>query len=207
MEKRSLLDELLTPTVDVLEDIKKFLIFDDKDDFYYLQLLQRKKENELLGSNSRVIKNYYIRSLKYLEDHYDEIKSLCDLFNARAMLRLNRRSYRKVAFKAMVNMANTMSNADWLNIHRAYDHAIGDGHNEKIALWILDVDEEYNDEKFNEMKDLISASRPSGDKIEAVLPTKQGYHLITRGFDTREFREKFDDVSIHKDNPINLYIP
>ena len=31
MEKRGLLDELLTPTVDVLEDIKKFLIFDDEE--------------------------------------------------------------------------------------------------------------------------------------------------------------------------------
>ena len=163
--------------------------------------------NKLLDSNSRVIKNYYIRNLKYLEDYYDEIKSLCNLFNARAMLRLNKRSYRKVAFKAMVNMANTISNADWHNIHKAYDRAIGNGHNEKIALWILDVDEEYDEDKFNETKNLISASRPSGDKIEAILPTKQGYHLITRGFDTREFREKFDDVSIHKDNPINLYIP
>ena len=57
--------------VDNLEALLPFLKFDDKDDFYYLQILQRKKENPQLGSNSRVIKNYYIKSTDKLIARYD----------------------------------------------------------------------------------------------------------------------------------------
>jgi hypothetical protein len=54
------------PTVDCLELVIPFLIFDSEDDFYFLQILQRKKENENLGSNSRAVKNYYIKSVDRL---------------------------------------------------------------------------------------------------------------------------------------------
>ena len=47
--------------VDNLDKILPLLKFESEDDFYYLQILQRKKENPQLGSNSRVIKNYYIK--------------------------------------------------------------------------------------------------------------------------------------------------
>jgi hypothetical protein len=63
--------------IDNLKLILPFLKFESQDDFYYLQILQRKKENAELGSNSRVIKNYYIKSEEYLLDRYDEIKKLC----------------------------------------------------------------------------------------------------------------------------------
>lgn len=42
--------------VDVKDKIQDFLIFENNDDFYLLQVLKRKKENPQLGSNSRVIK-------------------------------------------------------------------------------------------------------------------------------------------------------
>src|SRR5690606_10096384 len=93
-----------------IEKILPLLEFKSEDDFYYLQILQRKKENSHLGSNSRVIKNYYITSIDYLLERKDEIIALCDIFNARASLRLNKRSFKKVAFKTMQNIANTMSN-------------------------------------------------------------------------------------------------
>jgi len=53
--------------IDNLDKIKPLLNFESEDDFYYLQILQRKKENPELGSNSRVIKNYYIKSVEELE--------------------------------------------------------------------------------------------------------------------------------------------
>ena len=46
--------------IDNINYVLPFLVFEDRNDFYYLQILQRKKENPQLGSNSRVIKNYYI---------------------------------------------------------------------------------------------------------------------------------------------------
>jgi hypothetical protein len=43
--------------------------------------------------------------------------------------------------------------------------------------------------------------------VEAVIPTKNGYHLITERFDVKEFAEKYPDIDIQKKNPTLLYYP
>lgn len=197
--------------IDNLELIKPLLEFKSPDDFYYLQILQRKKENSELGSNSRVIKNYYIKSIEHLELRYQEIKDLCILFNARASIRLNRRSFEKVAFKTLQNIANSMSNKEYSFINKSYDRACGLGHNDKNKSWIIDVDK-------NELQfvDLIIESfqivEPIGDKLITKIPSKTGIHLITKPFNVLEFTnnlKKHVDIhlDIQKDNPTNLFIP
>lgn len=193
--------------IDVFEQIKPILNFNSEDDFYYLQILQRKKENPQLGSNSRVIKNYYIGNIEYLEERYDEIKTLCHQFNARAMLRLNKRSYRKVAFKTMQNIANSMSNGNYLSIKKSYDRACGDGHNDKNKKWILDIDGEFDDVWLCTLIEKINEIEPKGNKIITQLETKNGIHLITKPFRLDILKESYFEIDIHKDNPINLYIP
>lgn len=195
--------------VDNLEALLPFLKFDDKDDFYYLQILQRKKENPQLGSNSRVIKNYYIKSTDKLIARYDEIKKLCEHFNARASLRLNRRNFRKVAFKSLQNIANSMANQEYSFIQKSYDRACGNGHAEPKGgnTWILDIDFPLTEKEQEIIAELLVEARPVGNKILATIPSKSGFHFITKPFDLRQFREEFPIISVHKDNPTNLYIP
>lgn len=193
--------------IDVFDKIKELLVFESDDDFYYLQILQRKKENPQLGSNSNVIKNYYIGSVEYLENRYEEIKDLCNQFNARAMLRLNKRSYSKVAFKTMQNIANSMANGEYSFIKKSYDRACGNGHNDKNKTWIIDIDGEFNDDWLLEMIHYIDNCKPEGNKLVLQLPTKNGLHLITKPFDLRDFKNKYSEIDIHKDNPMNLYVP
>lgn len=195
--------------IDNLQLILPLIEFDSEDDFYYLQILQRKKENDLLTSNSRVIKNYYIKSTEYLVNRYDEIKSLCDNLNARACLRLNRRSFRKTAFKALVNMSNTLSNQEFEFCQKSYDRAVGNGHNDHRKLWILDVDDKtYNP---TSLLQFINEIEPdTGNKHIATIPSKSGYHIITTPFNVKKYKDakfSFSDIEIHKDNPTNLYIP
>lgn len=127
--------------MDNIDKILPFLQFDSDDDFYFLQILQRKKENPQLGNNSRVIKNYYITSQQYLLDRYEEVKSLCDTFNARASIRLNRRSFEKVGFKALENISHTMQNREYKHLMKSYDRACGLLNNEKTKRWVVDIDE------------------------------------------------------------------
>jgi hypothetical protein len=49
--------------------------------------------------------------------------------------------------------------------------------------------------------------QPEGDKVEAVIPTKNGYHFITKKFDVMEFKRKYPDVDIQKKNPTLLFLP
>lgn len=193
--------------IDNIQLILPFLKFESKDDFYYLQILQRKKENPEIGSNSRVIKNYYITSEKYLLDRYDEIKKLCDVFNARAMIRLNKRSFEKVGFKTIANLANTIMNKDYKSLKASYDRACGLGHNDSEKKWILDYDE-LSLNKISDMLTEIKDFEPKGDKMIELIPSKNGYHIITNPFNLEFFNHICNnEIEVHKDNPTNLYIP
>lgn len=198
--------------IDNLSNITPLLEFNSKDDFYYLQILQRKKENSLTTSNSRVIRNYHIHSVDYLLNHYDEIRKLCGIFNARASIRLNRRSYKAVVLHTIVALSNHVLQRDYPFGRKAYDRAIGRNHNEPKKRWIVDIDDIVN--KRTTMRWLTSMTnfidrecRPEGVKFITLLESKSGYHLITYAFDVSKFKEKYPEIEVHKDNPTNLFIP
>ena len=193
--------------IDNIDLIKPFLMFDSEDDFYFLQILQRKKENELLNSNSRVIKNYYIKSFDRLIDQYDEIKSLCKRFNARASLRLNKRSFEQIAFQTLKKNTDTILNKDFKSVSKNYDKACGQFNNDKAKKWIIDVDS--NDILVSRVIAAVKFCDPDNgtEKHYCILPTKNGYHLITKPFNCAQFANMRITADIHKDNPVNLYIP
>lgn len=192
--------------IDNFDLILPLLKYDSDDDFYYLQILQRKKENDELESNSRVVRNYYIRSNEHLVKRKSEIVKLCQTFNARAMIRLNRRSFEKTAYKAIQNLANTMSNREWAFCMKSYDRACGQGHNETNKTWILDIDGVGR--QINDMVLYIEREcEPIGTKFITVIPSRNGCHLITRPFNVQTFKVLYPDIEVHKDNPTNLYIP
>jgi hypothetical protein len=193
--------------IDNLELLKPFLTFDTEDDFYYLQILQRKKDNPDITKNTKVIQNYFIRNMEYLESHYKEIKLLCDVFNARASLRLNKRSFKKVAFRALQNITAQMMQDDFMSAKQAYSKACDQCHNDKNKKWIVDIDED-NMPFVEDIENRICICRPipQSSKVLARIPTKTGIHLITSPFNIEEFGNRYC-VDIHKDNPTILYIP
>lgn len=201
---------------DNLEIILPMLQFESDDDFYFLQILQRRKENPDLSSNSKVIKNYYISSKEYLLSKYEEIKTLCDVFNARACIRLNRRSFEKVGFQALETTVNTLKNKDFKFIKNSYDRACGLSHNEKSNKWIVDVDKE--DVIWLEyILNAINSCTPYQQSPIKHVPSKSGIHLITSPFNVmqfkifftaelRDYKMDYREIEILKDNPTNLYI-
>ncbi|MHA1694109.1 MAG: hypothetical protein ACTSUG_02530 [Candidatus Helarchaeota archaeon] len=192
--------------IDVYDKIKPLLKFEKENDFYFLQVLKRKKDNPKIKSNGRLIKSYYIRSIEYLEKHYEEIKKLCDFFNARATLRLNVRNYKKVAeIFIQKNIYNYTIN-NYKQMSKSYSQAAGLNHSKRTFL--IDIDDKDKHD-IKEIKEVLKKVRPyEVEKIIIELPTKNGIHLITRSFDLRIFKLLYKkNIDIHKDNPINLYIP
>lgn len=182
------------------------LKINSSDEFYYLQILQRKKENPEIGSNSRVIRNYFIKSEDYLLKRKDEIIDICKTFNSRASIRLNKRSFERVAFKAIQNLANSMSNREFSFCGKSYDRACGQGHIENTPKWIIDID--GSDVDVFAVINSIEKCMPNNTKKHvATIPSKNGLHLITTPFNVQEFKVEFPLIDIHKDNPTNLYIP
>ena len=194
-------------SIDNIEKILPLISFNTDDDFYYLQVMQRRKEHADLSKNSRVIKNYYIRNLDYLLKRYDTIKDMCDYFGARACLRLNKRSFKKVAFRTMQNIVAQMMQDDFMSARQAFSKACGQCHNDKNKKWIVDID--THDIMVRDMIiDIINKDcQPEGDKIITVIPSKNGCHLITSPFNMKQFKDIQSGIDVQKDNPTNLYIP
>ena len=198
--------------------VKKFLNFDNEGDFYYLQIIQRKKENPDLSKSEKVIKNYYIENLEYLERKQNEIIKLCDNFNARAYLRLNRRNYKDLTYRMNKLLAKYMHSKQYRATMTIWDKVCGRYHAEDNKLWIIDLDDIVGDEGKKDMGRLcflINQLQPVDveTKVQAVLPSKNGFHIISTVFNVKRFNELIDkydfqlDAQIHKDNPTNLYIP
>lgn len=199
--------------IDNFEQIKSLLKFDSEQDFYFLQIIARKKDHKdnpmkKLGTNnnSRLIKAYYIFSTEQLDEYKDEIIELCKLFKARAGISLNRRNSRDLSLEMLALLANNIKNNHFNQLSKLYNTICGQHHSEKDKTWILDVDTKDND-FVNKVIEDIKTIEPEGDKLIAKIETKNGYHLITRSFNSQKFGMMYPEVELHKNNPTILYIP
>jgi hypothetical protein len=72
--------------------------------------------------------------------------------------------------------------------------------------WIVDIDT-HDYQAVYELTKFITSLKPEGPKVESVIPTKNGYHLITGKFDVKTFKEQFPDIDVDKKTPTLLYYP
>lgn len=190
--------------IDNFKQISNLLTFDSEDTFYHLQIIKRKKEHPDLGSNSHVVKTYYVTSPEYLNRNHDEIVTLCNSHFARACINLNRRSFEKIAFQTLRKITDVIMNKDYKAARKAYESVAGTYSNEPEKRWIIDVDEAGGTQSAGIIAGIIKVLPPVGDKVLALVPTLNGYHIISRPFDRSKFTLKYD---VHKDNPTILYVP
>lgn len=210
--------------IDNFDLITPLLNFKSKDDFYFIQVLQRKKDHKKgkvngTNNNSRLIKAYYIDSLEHLEFVKPEIIEMCKLFNARAGINLNKRSFRRTHMELLKKVVAQMENGSYSKGAKAYPSVAGAMSPKEDKMWILDIDYPVTDDRLDPIplsKDTYIRSvfetyldtlQPAGDKIIAEIPSKNGKHFITRPFDLYKFKQEYPDIEVHKNNPTNLYIP
>lgn len=194
--------------IDNIELIKPLLSFSEPGDFYMLYVLKRKKdqpEGERDNHQSvRTIKSYCIDSIPYLEKRYDEIKQLCEMFKARAYIHVQKQNHKDVSLNMLATLAERIR--DGVNKQQGlFDSVIGQIKTYE-KRWVVDVD--IKDLEFTEeLIKFINDLRPEGSKCEVVIPTKNGYHLITKRFDVKTFSEIYPEIQIQKKNPTLLFLP
>lgn len=194
--------------IDNLNLIKPLLSFDKLGDFYMLYVFKRKKdqpEGERDNHQSvRTIKTYCIESIDHLERRYDEIKQMCEMFKARAYIHVQKQNHYDVSLNMMVELAQRIQNGQH-NQKGLFDSVVGQIKTQE-KRWIVDLDAKDDDEVVR-MTKVINVARPEGDKVISIIPTKNGYHFITKRFDVMMFKNIYPDVDIQKKNPTLLYYP
>ncbi len=195
--------------IDNLELIKPLLNFSESGDFYMLYVLKRKKD-QLEGERDnhqsvRTIKTYCVDSIQYLEKRYDEIKQLCEIFNARAYIHVQKQNHKDVSLNMLATLAERIR--DGVNKQQGlFDSVVGQIKTQE-KRWIVDID--TKEKSFiEEVATFINVKcEPIRDKINGIIQTKNGYHLITDKFDTMTFKGKYPEIDIQKKNPTLLYYP
>jgi hypothetical protein len=191
-----------------LELIKPLLNFSEEGDFYMLYVFKRKKdqpEGERDNHQSvRTIKTYCIESIEHLERRYDEIKELCEMFKARAYIHVQKQNHKDVSLNMLASLAERIRDGA-SNQKGLFDSVVGQIKTQE-KRWIVDIDV-TDFHAVTELSQFINYLKPEGKKIEAVIPTKNGWHLITGKFDVKTFKEKYSEIDVQKKNPTLLYLP
>ena len=195
--------------IDNIDVVKSLLNFTEPGDFYMLYVFKRKKdqpEGERDNHQSvRTIKTYCVDSLEHLDRRYDEIKQLCEMFKARAYIHVQKQNHKDVSLEMMMSLAERIKNGQHIQ-KGLFDSVVGQIKTHE-KRWIVDVDTK-DEVELDAVKFAINKfCRPEGDKVESVIPTKNGYHLITDRFDVMEFAKHFPKTEIQKKNPTLLYLP
>lgn len=194
--------------IDNIEIIKPLLNFEKEGDFYMLYVLKRKKDQpdgEKDNHQSvRTIKHYCINSLEYLNKRYEEIKMLCEVFKARAYIHVQKQNHKDVTLEMNLILAQRIIDGQF-DQQNLFDSVVGQLKTYE-KRWVVDLDTKDESEVVR-MTKVINITRPEGDKIECIIPTKNGYHFITKKFDVEMFENVYPDVDIQKKNPTLLYLP
>ena len=196
-------------TIDNFEQIKTLLKFPNDDIYYHLQILRRGKDHPELPAANRVIKAYFICSLESLDYVEEEIKKLCEFFGARAYINLAPKSIKKTTMLQLKYLAQRAYEGDFKKIWKSWDTCAGEIKGEE-SRWVVDLDNKSEEEldiiwdyinslgpriTINEVKDITPRN------IIAEIPTKNGYHFITTSFNLQQFKEKYSDINVYKNNP------
>jgi hypothetical protein len=215
--------------IDNLEIIKPLLNFDEEGDFYHLMILKRKKdqpEGERDNHQSvRTIKTYCVDSIEYLDKRYDEIKQLCEIFKARAYIHVQKQNHKDVAMNMITEIVHRIQSGQ-INQQHVFDSVVGQMKTME-KRWVVDVDSSdlnHLTEVINYINEEcppflnrseIHTHTSSGVVITyerapkwlMTIPTKNGFHFITKKFDVNEFKKRYPEIDIAKKNPTLLYYP
>jgi hypothetical protein len=195
-----------------IEKIKPLLNFENEGDFYMLYVFKRKKdqpEGERDNHQSvRTIRSYCIKSIEQLEKRYDEIIMMCEMFKARAYIHIQKQSHKDVSLEMMSMLAQRIRDGQHEQ-QNLFDSVVGQLKTYE-KRWIVDVDT-HDLHAIGKILDVVTLCKPEGNKLEAMIPTPNGVHLITKRFDVMTFNKilllQGDAPDIQKKNPTLLYFP
>lgn len=186
------------------------------DAYYVIELVRRGKDCPDLPAANYHFKNYYIDSIKKYDKAQDEIRLLCRALRLRAYVSVNRKSFRRVTMDTLAEMSRRAALDEFRRPYAVFESCSGKFVDKNDKHWVVDVDGCSAAGAFGtrnkawECRDIISLCQPAGEKVELILPTRSGVHLITKPFDLQHFKELcergfgWDDIPEIKKNHLTL---
>ena len=145
--------------------LKQFLVFEKDMDYYVIKIVKRIKDNPEMICGQDVIETFRIRDLEYYERIEPEIIRLCEEYNARAHLWLEKMN-------------------SWFGLSFC-----------KTWVVDVDPEDLSNpDFSLDKLKSDLYNIGPVGNKVIEEIPTTDGIHLICRPFDLDTYYAKYPTI-------------
>lgn len=200
--------------IDNFDDVAEFISGKKltEDNFFYLTIVKRRKDNPDMKYGEINIDNIFIKSEEHLYDMKDRIIEICSQNNARAYFYINVRSKKKVALETLKSIVNSITSENY-EIKNSYASNCGKHHADPDKHWVVDIDiEDFEVFDFTTLDhDIIPDIKklqkyPENQREVVVIKTKNGFHIICKPFKLLEFKKKYPQVTVHKNSPTLLYI-
>ena len=192
--------------VNNFEAIKNILKFDGKSVYLVWLVMRNKDGNTQAKGNNRTIKSYYFLTKEQLEMRQEEIIKLCDLFNCRAYIGINKKPMNKVLFQLQNTLTDYMQqyfggNEFIPNIHALVDSSVMKCCTEGRRMWIVDIDTKDRNQ-IEAIVRIINSCRSSFDcNVINELQTAHGVHLITHPFEIPQYEKLINENTYIREFP------
>jgi hypothetical protein len=198
------------------KQVRQYLNFEDKNDFYIVEVIKRKKDNShdsTFKKHEKHIQRYYINSLIDFDEKQNSIIETCIRNNARAYIKLNKRNYKHIAKVMNVKLAEILLNDnenEYKRIETLYTKVTGKYFVNIDKKFIIDLDEKdlpLKEEILNYLKthDDFKFSLHKDDLVIDTFPSNTGLHIVTKKFNLNVFNKKYPDIDVHFDNMVLLF--
>lgn len=124
-----------------LEQLKPLINLKNKNDFFIVRILKRRKDNPDLEYSEKQLKVYSFYSWEDFHKQEARIKELCDLNNARAYLRLNTQNALDISLRMQKEIIDNILNDCPHKNEGVWNSITGKGGSKNWVL--LDLDEEH----------------------------------------------------------------
>lgn len=180
------------------EIIRGALNFPEEGGICHVQIIQRKKDSDQ-GKSSTLIKDYFIETLEDLEEKFKEMKQMAKKFHARVYISLNIKPCAKVHATLLSLLVDRLKQEDYRSLTRLMRRAVDLTHSpKKDQWWLVDVD--------SKDREIVNKVLQSVGSQAFIVPTKNGFHILSHPFRLDTFKQQFPTLDIHKDNPTLLYM-
>ncbi len=166
------------------DKIKSLLVFEKGVTYYFIQVIQRKKDNPDLPKSEIQRGFWFITSIEDFDIHWPRIKKTCDDFKARAYISLIPRSLEKLGKKCLIEYSKRVLNNEYTRIfaipqkNALSPETINCPKSIDKPRWCIDIDKDVDMPKISEIFLIFT-------NIRSILKTPNGYHLIVDCFNPK----------------------